>query len=86
MFRKFIAASVLELALVVGVNGTLLATGHDQASACCSRTPSTKVHGYTKKSGVYVQPYRRTLPDSSRSNNYNSRGNYNPWTGKYGTK
>ena len=86
MFRKFVVASILALSLVIGVNSVSLATGQDQALACCSLRPSTAVHGYTTKRGTYVAPYHRTLPDSSRSNNYGTRGNYNPWTGKNGTK
>jgi len=45
----------------------------------------TRVRGYTRKNGTYVQPHYRTTPDSSRSNNWNSQGNINPYTGKQGT-
>lgn len=47
---------------------------------------AVRVRGYYRSSGTYVQPYYRTSPDSYRSNNYSSRGNYNPYTGRYGTK
>lgn len=46
---------------------------------------SYKVKGYYKKSsGTYVQPHYKTSSDRSRLNNYSTRGNYNPYTGKKG--
>jgi uncharacterized protein YxeA len=47
---------------------------------------STRVRGYTKKSGTYVAPHRRTNPDKTKFNNYSTKGNFNPYTGKKGTK
>jgi hypothetical protein len=44
------------------------------------------VHGYYRKNGTYVQPYFRTAPDGIKSNNWSSKGNINPHTGKRGTK
>ena len=43
------------------------------------------VNGYFKRSGIYVQPHFRSSPDISTFNNYNSWGNINPYTGKWGT-
>ena len=40
------------------------------------------VRGYTRSDGSYVQPYQRTAPDNTRSNNYSYQGNYNPNSGK----
>lgn len=47
---------------------------------------STSVRGHYRKNGAYVQPHRRTTPDSSRSNNWSTRGNINPHTGQKGAK
>ncbi len=44
------------------------------------------VNGYVKKNGTVVQPYRRTKKDTTYNNNYSTRGNYNPYHGKPGTK
>ena len=44
------------------------------------------VRSYTTHKGTTVQSHRRTNPDSSRSNNWSTRGNVNPYTGKAGTK
>ena len=47
---------------------------------------STRVKGYVKKSGTYVASHMRTTPDKSKFNNYSTKGNFNPYTGKEGTK
>lgn len=44
----------------------------------------TRVGGYSTKRGTYVAPHYKSSPDSSRSNNYSSKGNFNPYTGKLG--
>ncbi|QYG04662.1 hypothetical protein [Massilia sp. NP310] len=46
----------------------------------------THVRGYTKKDGTYVAPHYRSSPNSTRNDNYSTRGNVNPYTGKEGTK
>jgi len=45
----------------------------------------TYVNGYYKSNGTYVQPHYRSDPDSSVSNNWSTKGNVNPYTGKAGT-
>jgi len=46
----------------------------------------TRVRGYHKpKSGTYVQPHYRTSPNRSRLDNWSTKGNLNPYTGKWGT-
>lgn len=47
---------------------------------------SHSVRGHVTKKGTYVAPHRSTNPDSSRSNNWSSKGNVNPYTGKKGTQ
>jgi hypothetical protein len=61
---------------------------HSSRSYSSGRTSSshTTVHGYTTRRGTHVQSYRKTTPDHSRSNNFTSRGNTNPYTGKRGYK
>jgi len=44
------------------------------------------VRGHTTRSGTYVMPHTRTGPDSSKVNNWSTKGNSNPYTGKAGTK
>lgn len=47
-------------------------------------TPYTSVSGYYRKDGTYVQPHYRTTPNSTRMDNWSTRGNVNPFTGKKG--
>ena len=44
------------------------------------------VNGYFRSDGTYVAPHYRTAPNSTLYDNYSSEGNYNPYTGKKGTK
>lgn len=44
------------------------------------------VSGYTRSNGTYVKPAHATNPDFTRDNNYTTKGNLNPYTGKFGTK
>lgn len=46
---------------------------------------SHSVNGYVKKDGTYVEPYRATNPNNTQRDNWSSRPNVNPYTGKQGT-
>ena len=41
---------------------------------------------YTRGSGTYVQPHMQTNPNSTQMDNYNTRGNVNPYNGAMGTR
>lgn len=45
---------------------------------------SQYVPGYFRADGTYVPGYYRTVPDNSPYNNYSTRGNVNPYTGRPG--
>ena len=45
-----------------------------------------QVRGYVKKDGTYVAPHVRTAPNNTRFDNYSTAPNYNPNTGRQGTK
>lgn len=47
---------------------------------------STRVRGYTTKRGTYVAPHYRSSSNPKKSDNYSTKGNANPYTGKKGTK
>lgn len=47
---------------------------------------SAGVRGHITKKGVYVPPHRRTTPDKSINNNWSTKPNRNPYTGKEGSK
>ncbi|MET0533053.1 MAG: hypothetical protein ABW171_02410 [Steroidobacter sp.] len=66
------------------IRGMLVTMGC--ALAFCSWGDSTNVNGYFKKDGTYVPPHVRTTPNDSKLDNWSTRGNVNPHTGKNGTK
>ena len=43
------------------------------------------VKPFVTKRGIYVGPSHRTSPDKTKINNYSSKPNVNPYTGKIGT-
>lgn len=43
------------------------------------------VNGYTRSDGTKVQGYYRTNPNATNTDNYSTKPNTNPWTGKPGT-
>lgn len=52
-----------------------------------TNTRTHYVRGYTKRSsGTYVMPHRQTNPNHSKMDNYSTKGNNNPYTGKTGKK
>lgn len=65
----------------------LLSSGLAQARGSSGHAYlSSSVSGYTKSNGTYVAPSHRTSADSIKSNNWSTKGNINPYTGKLGTK
>lgn len=69
--KKFLIGLIFAIALVLSVS--------DLAEARVSR-----VKGYIRSNGTYVQPYYKTSPNKSKIDNWSTRGNYNPYTGKKG--
>ncbi|MBI2355893.1 MAG: hypothetical protein HYV13_01635 [Candidatus Doudnabacteria bacterium] len=71
--RQFFSKLLIALVLL----GSLAFAGVAEAKV--------KVKGYTTKNGTYVQPHVRTSPNKSKLDNYSTKGNINPYTGKKGT-
>lgn len=44
------------------------------------------VNGYTRQDGTYVAPHMRSSPNAQQWDNYNTKGNVNPYTGQQGTQ
>ncbi|MCL1553808.1 hypothetical protein [Xanthomonas nasturtii] len=55
------------------------------ALASASVCAQTRVNGYHRADGTYVQPHYRSAANSTTLDNYSTRGNVNPYTGKIGT-
>lgn len=64
--------SLLVALLVVGTSVALAQGSHMKK-------------GYIKKDGTYVAPSYATNPNKSKFDNYSTKGNVNPYTGKEGT-
>jgi hypothetical protein len=45
----------------------------------------TYVSPYVKKDGTFVEGHFKSAPNSTKTDNYSSQGNINPYTGKEGT-
>lgn len=67
-----------------GHGGSRSYGGH--SSSTRSYGGSVNVRGYTTKSGRYVAPHKRSAPDRTKQNNWSTKGNVNPYTGKEGAK
>jgi len=68
--------SMKKTVLIIGVLALLAFSAEAEAA---------RVKGYIKpSSGKYVQPHLRTNPDKVYINNYSSKGNTSPNTGKNG--
>gem|GEM_PF-1185867 len=90
------AAAVVCLAMVGspasfargGHGGGKGTTTHHGAAApgTGSKTKSEHVRGYTTKTGKPVVGHDRSTPDKSFNNNWTTKGNQNPKTGKNGTR
>ena len=69
---KKIFGAVFVLALFLGVTTPALAV--------------SRVGGYHRSNGTYVNSYYRSDRNYTRVDNYSYHGNYNPYTGKKGYK
>jgi hypothetical protein len=47
---------------------------------------TTRVRGTVRKNGTYVAPHERTKPNKTKLDNWSTRGNMNPRTGRPGTR
>src|ERR1043165_9489992 len=44
------------------------------------------VRGYTRSDGTYVAPHTRSAPNNTTLDNWSTKGNVNPYTGRQGTR
>lgn len=99
LMRDRILRIGLAAVLIAALAAPALArsSGHSYSSSSSSHSsaknagspvnPSShSVRGYTRKDGTYVAPHRATDPNRTRNDNYSTKGNVNPYTGKSGTK
>jgi hypothetical protein len=83
---KITKISLFLLAWLVVLLASPLVHSKSPYAGSQGSTNTTPVHGYTKKDGTYVAPYQRTAPNGTQRDNWSSKPNVNPYTGKEGTK
>lgn len=72
--KKIITSLLLACSLFLGVGFVNSA-----------QAKTSSVRGYFKPStGKYVVPYFKTTPNKTKIDNFSTKGNYNPYTGKKG--
>ena len=78
--------------LIILVNAVVLVNvpfGNDVTAQEFYKAQSSSdvyVRGYTRKNGTYVKPHYRSRPNSSIRDNWSTKGNTNPYTGRQGTR
>lgn len=81
--------TMLRTLLVVLVSATLWATafarGGGSHGSSHSSTGSHYTNGYFRSDGTYVSPHYSTNPNDTKLDNWSTKGNVNPYTGKEGT-
>lgn len=83
--KQFVTASLLaRLAFAAFALPTAALARGSHSGGHSSST--VHVSGHTTKTGTYVPAHYRTAPDHSKFNNWSTKGNVNPYTGKAGTK
>ena len=79
-----------RVALVVALVASSLAFarggGRGGGHSGSFHTSEVRVHSYVRTNGSYVPSHMRTARDESFSDNWTTRGNQNPYTGKEGTR
>jgi len=78
-------ACAIALFAALAVPGIAMARGYHQYARNHSRSP-VHVRNYVRHNGRFVSPYVRTAPNRTKLDNWSTRGNTNPYTGKFGTK
>ena len=80
-----LVATMFAATLLLSPSNEAFAKGWDGGGGG-GKGGTVNVRPYTKKDGTYVAPHHRTGPDSSKGNNWSTKGNTNPYMGKPGTK
>jgi hypothetical protein len=63
---------------------SMICVGVTTSAAAQYKAP-VRVQGHTTREGVYVPPHVRTAPNETRTDNWSSKPNTNPYNGKAGT-
>lgn len=80
----------MKIRAFVAVTGALIIFGAVTAEARGGGRSfgggSHSIRGHFRSSGTYVMPSGARNPNRTQYDNYSTRGNYNPYSGRIGTK
>jgi len=86
-------AAMISTVLALGLIGASTASAQAfkyhaprVSSYAAPRTTPVHVSGHVTRAGTYVAPSYRTAPNRTKVDNWSSKPNVNPYTGKAGTK
>lgn len=79
-------AALLAFSPVVGFAKGSKGSSNTTRSSSGSHAGHVQVKGYTKKDGTYVAPHHRSAPNGTKKDNWSTKGNVNPDSGKKGTE
>jgi len=85
LILSFIFVGCLSEAYARGSSGSR-SSSKSYSTKSYSKSGTTSVRGYYRKNGTYVKPHKRTSPNKTKMDNWSTKGNVNPYTGKAGTK
>jgi hypothetical protein len=71
----------IVLGLLILISASVMASGSHHSSGGSTHWTS----GHVTRNGTYVSGHTSTNPNHTRYDNYSTRGNFNPYTGKSGT-
>ncbi|HEV2627250.1 MAG TPA: hypothetical protein VGV41_01210 [Pseudolabrys sp.] len=84
---KIVVLAVVALLAAAGSASAQYTGYHGYAGYGIGSNPSSVYHqGYTTQRGTYVQPHYQSAPNTTQMDNWNTRGNVNPYTGRIGTR
>ena len=91
MFRRLAVVLCLVLAIAVpsfakGKSGSHKSTTKTTSSSHAANSNVVHVDSYVRKNGTVVQAHDRTASNATKNDNWSTKGNVNPETGKKGTK
>lgn len=70
--------------IAIALSTSFIVAHAKQAAGGTSSTHTVK--GHFKKDGGYIAPHRATNPNNTQRDNWSSKPNVNPYTGKPGEK
>lgn len=83
-------ACAIAAAAALAMPGVAMARGYHRYAGSQIRvySPRLPVHvrSYIRHDGRFVRPSTRTAPNDTKLDNWSTRGNINPYTGKVGTR